>query len=161
MATLANHGVAQTLNINLMGKSALVTAYAVANLRTSQREPLSATEQSEYLLDYESRPTFASSPPLIPFGLSFLSQPPFLAEVAPEFLHSITNPFAFTDEWRHPSCIVERRSQSEEGNDGRQFMEEQESRDMRQGRIDQGRCIALQGLGKTRSNAHDSGSSLF
>ena len=38
MATLANHGVAQTLNINLIGSSALVTAYAVANLRNNQRE---------------------------------------------------------------------------------------------------------------------------
>ena len=38
MATLANHGVAQTLNINLIGSSALVTAYAVANLRISQHE---------------------------------------------------------------------------------------------------------------------------
>ena len=38
MATLANHGVAQTLNVNLTGSSALVTAYAVANLRTSQRK---------------------------------------------------------------------------------------------------------------------------
>ena len=122
---------------------------------------LFATQHSEYLLDHESRSTFTSSPPFIPFSLPFFSQPAFLAKVTPKFFHSIANPFAFTDEWRHPSCVVERRSQSEEGNDGRQFMEEQESRDMRQGRIDQGRCIALQGLGETRSNAHDSGSSLF
>lgn len=32
IATPANHGVAQTLKINLAGSNALVTAYAVANL---------------------------------------------------------------------------------------------------------------------------------
>ena len=33
IATLANHGVAQTLRINLAGSKAFVIAYAVANLR--------------------------------------------------------------------------------------------------------------------------------
>ena len=32
IAILANHGVAQTLKINLAGSNAFVTAYAVANL---------------------------------------------------------------------------------------------------------------------------------
>lgn len=122
---------------------------------------LSATNHSNCLLDYEPRPTFTSSPPLIPSGLPFFSQPAFLAEVAPKFFHSITNPFALTDEWRHPSCVVKRRGQPEERNDGCQFMEKQESEDMRQWRIDQGRCVALQGFGETRGNARDSGSSLF
>ena len=49
MATLANHGVAQTLNINLIGNSALVTAYAVANLRTSQREKALCQERLKTL----------------------------------------------------------------------------------------------------------------
>ena len=35
MATLANHGVAATLRINLSGNKAFVIAYAVANLLTS------------------------------------------------------------------------------------------------------------------------------
>ena len=33
MATLANHGVAETLRINLRGNNAFVIAYAVANLK--------------------------------------------------------------------------------------------------------------------------------
>lgn len=35
MATLANHGVAETLRISLSGSSAFVIAYAVANLVTA------------------------------------------------------------------------------------------------------------------------------
>lgn len=122
---------------------------------------LSATEHSKYLLDHESRPTFTSSPPLIPFGLFVFSQPAFPAKIVPKLLHSIANPFAFTNERWHPSCVVECRGQSEEWNDGRQLMEKQESRDMRQWRIDQGRFIALQEFGKARSNAHDTRAGLF
>ena len=122
---------------------------------------LSATNHSNYLLDYESCPTFTSSPPLIPFGLSFFSQPAFPAKIVPEFLHPIANPFALTDERWHPLCVVECRGQSEERNDGCQLMEKQESRDVCQWRIDQGRCIALQEFGETRSNAHNTGSGLF
>ena len=122
---------------------------------------LSATDHTNYLLNYESRPTFTSSPPLMPFGLSFFSQPAFPAKIVPKFLHTIANPFALTDERWHPSCIVECRGQSEERNDGRQLMEKQESRDMRQWRIDEGRCIALQEFGETRSNAYDTRSGLF
>ena len=38
MATLANQGVVQTLKINLSGNNALMIAYAVANLESSQLE---------------------------------------------------------------------------------------------------------------------------
>lgn len=78
MATLANHGVAQTLNINLIGSSALVTAYAVANLRTSQREkalchePLKILTRLRVLSHLRLFPTTYTSWPflLLPTSLS-------------------------------------------------------------------------------------------
>ena len=113
------------------------------------------------VLNNNPGPPFAPSPPLVSLSLALFTQPTLPPEVVPKFLDPITNPFPFTDQWRHPLCVVKRRSQSKERNYSGQFMKEKKCRYVSQGRIDQGSSVALQEFGQTRSDADDSRAGLL
>lgn len=149
MATLANQGVAETLRINLRGNNAFVIAYAVASLWS----PLAivvlgdliglACDAEADILDNNSGSSFAPAPPPISSSFTLFPQPTLLPKVFAKFLHPVANPFPFANEWGHPSCVVKRRSQSEQRDNGGQFMEKQECRYVGQRCIDQWRSVAL------------------
>ena len=116
MATLANHGVVETLRINLSGNKAFVIAYAVANLLTPSaikiRGRLGEGNCSikADILDYNSGSSFTPSPPLMSPSRALFSQPALLPEIIAKLLDSVTDPFPFAYEWRHPIGVVECRS---------------------------------------------------
>ncbi|CAD6566190.1 MAG: Origin recognition complex, subunit 1 [Alectoria sarmentosa] len=144
MATLANQGVAETLRINLSGSNALTASFkATGNAKAD-------------ILNNDPSPSFTPSPPSIPPGLALFTQPTFPPEVVPKFLNPVTNPLPFTDERRHPLCVMERRSQSKQWDNSSQLMKEQKRRYVSQGRIDQGCSVALQEFGQAGSDEDDS-----
>ena len=117
-------------------------------------DPLNAIFQATTdILDNNSGPSFATSPPFISPSLVLFPQPSLLPEVVSKLLDPITYPLPFTNEWGHPSGVMKSGSQAQEWYDGSQLMEKEECRYVSEGRIDQGCSIALQELGQAGSDA--------
>ena len=113
------------------------------------------------ILNNNPGPSFTSSPPPISPSFALFAQPSLLPEVVAEFLDPIANPFSFAYKRRHPICVMKRRSQSKERDNGGQLMEEQKGSYVSQRRVDQWGSVALQKLGQARSDTDDSRASLL
>lgn len=95
-ATLANHGVAQTLRGIRRGSNALTMTHAVANLSCTSALATSSSKRL-HLLDYNSASYFTSLPPSISSCHTLLTQPSPLSEPFSENINTFADPCTFAD----------------------------------------------------------------
>ena len=107
-----------------------------------------------YILHDELHTSFSASPPFVSSSL-FMPEPTLLPKVVSELLDPLAYPFPLADVRRQPARVMENTGKAKQRNHSSQFMQQQESGDVSDRRIDQRRGILLEELWQSRAYSFD------